>query len=398
MPTRPTTLRLFVNHCPAALDHYDRNLPIDRSHPVRFGVGTAAHEVLYTMGTGGDVNELCRRLMATGRGGEDAEGPLAPQDVLEGRALAEAWIASDVWALEDGAAEKVAPLPIEGAQFEVPRAFTAQWEPVPWNDPTCDRRTRIDYESAHEEHGAIVVTVRDYKSSWAATEGQLDALQRRFQAVAAWKSNPGAACIRLEVANIRRRVIYRRTIWLDEEGERTLAQWAADLELVIQAANSTDRRARPGAHCYKCPYVGRCDAARALAAADTATEPEDVARRYLAATAIAKADAATLRTWAEAGPIDAGGYVVGMQSKTALRPRQGLTRAALDAYLVEAGIELDATAENAIAGWISSIGEPGITMARKMAKVLPKDRRAEWLAEWCTEETRARFSVSSGGE
>ena len=398
MPTRPTTLRLFLDHCPAALEHYDRNEPIDRSHPVRFGVGTAAHEVLYAMGTALDVDALCVRLMASGRTGEDAEGPLAPDDVLEGRALAEAWVASDVWAIEDGIAERTSPLATDGAQFEVPRAFSAGWDPVPWDHPTCDRRTRTDYVSRHDEHGAIVVTVRDYKSSWQDTETALDSLQRRFQAVAAWKSHPDAACLRLEVANLRRRAIYRRTIWLDADGEATLSRWASELELVILAATTTDRRPRPGAGCSSCPYVGRCDAARALAAADDATDPGSVARRYLAATATATADRATLHTWAVAGPVDAGGLAVGIESRTSLRPRQGLTRASLDAYLARAGIELDANAINAITGWIATVGEPGISMARKMAKILPKDRRAAWLAEWCTEVRRPWFFVRDGGE
>ena len=410
MINRPTILKTYLNHCPTAVDHYLAGVPIDRSHPVRFAIGTAAHEVLHAIGEGRDVAALCERLIAVGRTGSDKEGPLPADDVFAGRDLAHRWAEREHPVFEvDAEIVTVAPFP-EGATFERRFAFDDTWTPTGWDSDECDRRTRIDVVHVAEEGGdedgpgSMVATVTDYKSSWQDDASALDTLQRRFQAVCAYLAHPEVAGIRMQVANLRRGAIYARTIWLDEEGVALLEQWKADIDTVCRAVNVTPRPARVGAGCYRCRYAHQCTPAREYVASLAGGDRGEVVRSWLAASGMTKALDSKVRSATVDAPIDIDGKTIGMVAAKALHVRPGATVSAMMTFFEGIGLAPSPDIENAIRAWASAAGEPGVTALRKWAKaVWPVVRgkagadgramRADFLAAFTVETTSPRFKV-----
>ncbi len=278
MSHRPTTMQLYLDHCPRAVDHYERGTPQNRDI---FTVGTVAHEILFAIGQGMPIEPIVASLIATGRTGDDSEGPMRPDAVFEGRDLALAW-------------SEAHPIP-DGAFFEYAFAFDGDWKPCAWDQARF--RTRVDVvhrrtEEDEDGHDIQDLVITDYKSAWPATETELDTLQRRAQAVSGWLSwGDEIGSITIAVANLRRRQVFERVIPLDEEGVALLQQWQRDLEVVMDAIDVREpdgqRPARPGARCGGCPYAASCEPARDLLARHGASDTADVVRRYIAARALA---------------------------------------------------------------------------------------------------------------
>lgn len=405
---RPTTLALVLKNCPKALDHYDSGVPIDRQVPYRFDVGTVAHEVLYALGMRRDVDDLCRRLVVEGRSGDDAEGPIHPDDVAEGRAVAEGWVERDRPTLEGAEVIMTPPIPApeDDAAYEHPFSFDRDWNPVPWEE--AYRRTRIDLrlrqDEGDEDVEAVVVTVRDYKSNWHATEenGELRTLQRKFQAVCAREETPNAAAIRVEVANLRTRKIYARTIWMDEEGNALLDRWKKEIE-AAEAVADGPRTARPGGRCLQCRYVPRCEAAqaflRSVVPGADGVSPDDVLRAWVVAKEQAKALEALAKSMTKGGVATVDGVSVGPVATRSVSPRPGFALDAMSTFLGRIGVEVDESLRNALASWVNETGEPGITLAKKMAKAAlghraPKTDLADWIEARTMETPGNRFKTT----
>ena len=406
-PHRPTTLQAVTKWCPHAGTLSESDDPRDRSIPWRFDIGTAAHEVLYTIATGGDVDALCERMITVGRGGDDDDGPLRVDDVHAGRRLAERWILQPRPRVEDGQLTFVPAIPAhDGALFEAPRPFNKDWTPTEWKG--AYRRTRTDGEEVQDEGDEdtgpfIVVTVTDYKTGWqdvgADTDSDvdlkaLDTLQRRFQAVAAALAHPEAHAVRMVVSNLRRLKSWARTVVLDEKGEALLAQWRADIE-AAERINEGPRDAIVGARCFRCPFVVKCKPAKAYLEGTFGTsDPAGVARAWAASDAQTRA----LKDVAVAAvgdvPIEVDGLMVGKVPSTSRKPSPGLTLAAMTAFFGACGVEIDGTFENALRSWVAQVGEPGIQHARKFARAVPGVIESKWLEEHTHEVGKSRWGVS----
>lgn len=384
---RPTSMHLFLSTCPYALDLYEQNAPYDRRV---FGRGTAAHEFLHALGEGRDVDDLYVRLMSTGRTGDDAEGPLVPDDVQEGKALAFGWV------------EKY---PIEpGARFEERFAFDDAWQPVAWDSEKIRYRTRIDktrtYEDGDADEGIAysVIAVTDYKTSWQDDETALDVLQRKFQAVCVWKSSPGVEVIRLEVSNLRRMWTYARDVALDEEGTALLESWQHEIELVARAMDVKPRTARPGVGCLKCPYVPVCTHAKAAMESSAIVDGPSMLDRYLAADAIRSTTEAWLREATHDHPIVSGAASVGSFPTERGEPIEGAAMGAVRAFVSRVGSALSDDATNLIGSFFASAGEPGMTWLRDAAKAILPDRKAKverdaWVAAHSIVKLSPRWKV-----
>ncbi len=384
MTHRPTTLRLATDFCLAALDHYDRGVNLD---PDVFATGTAAHEILEAAARGDRTEtEVVETLLGAGRSGEDATPPLPADSVFAGRRLARAWL-------------EAYPIP-EGALAEHRFAFDPGWRSVAWDDAgPFGFRTRIDlvFRTTFEDEDGFEVTtlhVRDYKTSWAIDGSTLDPeppLQQRAQAVAAWRSGlaDDAGAISIELANLRRRTVYTKTITLDEEGLATLERWAEDVSSMMRAASMTPRRPSPGLRCLGCPFAYQC-----AAAANHVAEGEEILGRFVAAREMTKGLEAEARAFmADRDPVDREGTRIGFIESTSRQIKPG---ALVDALQRLAGdlppdVEAAAAALEVKLGstWLNSAA--GVIFGKRGQEA--KANRDQWLDERTRTETRPRWTV-----
>lgn len=377
---RPTTLQLMLRHCPAAIDHYEAGHPQDRRV---FGAGTAAHEFLHALGEGRDLQALAVRLMSAGRTGIDAEPPLSPDAVIEGRDLALAFVERH-------------PLPA-GAYHEQRYAFDASWQPVDQDPYAATRIDRVEVEADEDEDGfaSTTVVVTDYKSAWPATETELDTLQRRFQAVCAWLTYPEATHLRLQVANLRRREVYARTVTLDEDGHALLERWRDDITALCQAADVRPRIATPSPGCATCPWVGRCEAARNAGwfAPDDATLLT-AAAQFGAAKGLARAAEDTLRELTTDGPVVVGSWEVGAKAGKGREVRPTALVAAVATWLERSHVPLDPEQRAALEALCGGLEVP-VKLGEALARALHprKPEREAWLAEHVDEVVRPTWGV-----
>lgn len=387
MSHRPTTMQLYLDHCPRAVDHYELGTPQDREV---FAVGTAAHEVLFAIGQGLPVEPVVANLIARGRSGDDREGPMRPDDVFEGRDLAVAWMEAH-------------PIP-DGAFFEHAFAFDAEWRPCAWEDARF--RTRVDVvhrrteedEDGHDVHDLVIT---DYKSAWPADESELDTLQRRAQAVSGWLSWGGEiGSITIAVANLRRRQLFERVIVLDDDGEALLRQWQRDMETVMDAIDvrgpDGQRPARPGARCGGCPYAASCAPARDLVASQGSADTDDVIRRYVAATSLASELERHIRAATADGSITVDGVDVGPTATAVRTARPGLMLDEQIAWLRAAGVEVDEGLRSGLQSWWQGLGPAPVGLVEKLGKMLyPTDSvsRKGWIEQAVTVAHQPRFGI-----
>jgi len=350
---RPTTLRLFTECCPAALQFYEDGAPTDRSI---FAVGTAAHEVLCAYGSGQDVDGIIHKMLTVGRTGIDAEPPLSPDAVFAGRDIALRYI--EQRGLPDRSV----------ANFEVGFAFDAGWNPVDYHDESARFRVRPDVVEVvtldTEDTYGVGLCTRDYKTAWPTSAAILDSIQFKAQAVAVWSENPKRFgldappdFIRREAVNLRTLETFSDEVWLADSPD-VLPAWRADLDALIAAA-SGPRTASPGAHCIGCPYVRICPAAIADAAS--------AAVSYAAAVARVKALEPLARAAAGEGRVPVPGGSVGWQTKAT-------REAADDAALTLWSMWAPGNDDPFVRGFLTAL-DIGVTQVRAAARALFPDRK-----------------------
>lgn len=267
MPQRSTTLALFAERCPLALDLWESGADYPRDI---FTPGVSAHACLQALGdaaegrieqgepgaiTAAVVEELCSQ----GRRWEDRhEPPLAIEPALAGRRLALDWWEAQPWPA--------------GSECEQGLAVDSQWRPCAYDAPDVYYRGILDVSGlcfdGDQEGGAPGLRVRDYKSAWRAGADVLDSLQIKGQALLALAHADEAPLFVLqEVGNLRTRQIASRQVWLDDQGQEQVEAWRQELDTAIRAAERRPRQARPGACCVGCPYLRQCKPGQDWAAA-----------------------------------------------------------------------------------------------------------------------------------
>ncbi len=389
-PQRPTTLRLMVEHCPKAVDHYEQGTPYDRRI---FATGTAAHDVLQALATKGPsaVEPTVVALMATGREGTDAEPPLDPDAVLEGRDLAVAY------------AEQAGGFQDEGAWYELGLAFRDDWSPVFYGSKDAWFRCRLDklavIASDDEDTYALGLVVSDYKSSWRADRSLLDSIQIKAQAVAAWVmwkrfTGPEApAFIRREVVNLRTGQVFNEDLWLDDEGLATIEGWQRDIELLVMAANAKPRIARPGVGCTGCPFVLNCDgAAEWFGHPPDESTVEDAAIRFAVLDAAAKAAGAIARQATAEQHVEIEGGWVGYEAKPKSVPIEGV-ETALWKYWVDGVNQIDFSTAATARGLLASMKLGAAQVRAAIERDGDPDEQRAAIEAMITTENQRRFGA-----
>lgn len=377
---RPTTLRLASDHCPRAIDYYEAKRP--RFHEV-FQAGIAAHECLASVGAlaakhgkapdAGTIAAICeettRQLIMTGRAFDGVpEPPMRAEDAMEGRDLAlryataegTVWLTKDVW-IERGL------------------AFDANWRPVDYNSPARrfrlipDLRGLID--DGGEDYSGRLVLVRDYKSSWATDVTELQTIQMKSQAVAAYLLHGEEVDgVRREVVNLRTWQVFHEDVWLESGGRDQVEGWKQDITLYMDALDAMrgpdgKRPLRPGAGCLTCPWAINCEAPHPMS-----TEAPAMAQRLAQIDGERGELVKALKLAAADKPIEIQGGGVGWVKTEKQEPSRTAAYEMFSAWQGKGGD---------INGFLTAL-KPGMTSLQSVAKVLHADKteREECLAQW----------------
>lgn len=398
---RSTSLKTAERHCLAALDFLEAGTPYDRG---MFATGIAAHAVLQEAIQRPDANRealadaVVRTLTTTGRAFDGVpEPPLAIEPALAGRDLALAYLEEH-------------ELPA-GARAEAGLAVDRDWKPVPYDSPDAYWKAAVDviYEDTFEDDDVAAqgIVVRDWKSAWPTDADELDTVQLRGQALVAVAHNPGADFVRREVVNLRTGRLYESMLWLDDDGKNMLVTWRRDLDLAIAAAEHRGpdgkRPAAPGAGCLGCPFLLRCNAARAHLRGGAITEPtaEAVAVRLAVIEAARDELIAMGKVVLAEGSVAVPGGLVGYVAKSQREPASTAT-----ADLAHTWFQVDdASAWDAehgdVLGLLAAL-KPGVSALENAAKVLHpftrgdtawKQRRADLESVLLATKTVTRFGV-----
>jgi hypothetical protein len=365
-----------------------------------FEAGIAAHHILQAIGEATNANDaplevedmetvaraVCEQLISEGRSFDGVpEPPLSHDRVWEGRDVALDYIAS----------HPIRP----GARYELGLAVTDTWEPCEYDDDRARFRCILDVvQSSHyedEETSSQILTIRDYKSSWATDAASVDRLQQRAQAIVADIHYPGAEILTIEVVNLRTWATYSKDLYLGAEGREVLDEWRADLgstmdsfDAMREGSDDDQWPATPGHGCAGCPYLTICDAAREWVTAYDLEYPENAAIRYAVLDAERKRLGAWLKRATEDAAIEIDGAIVGTVALSMATPQQHAPSHAWDEWEVGNG---DGP------GFARAIGLTAgnlRTLAKTLypAKEMAKDRDA-FLDQVITTKRTRRFGI-----
>lgn len=366
MTTRPTELSMAQTMCLHAIT-LRRNNPQDVAP---FATGTAAHEVLYALGTGRDPAAIVDAMLSTGKPAPDPTPPLPPMSVWEGRNLAMSWWQNN-------------PAPPDDAGFEQRMAVDWSGRAVDPDSPDAAIRTSLDVvwvESVPDEAtGEPIRTavVRDYKSSWQDRGDRTDHPQQRAQAVIASAQWSDVEAVRIEIANLRTGGLYTRTI--DTRFDDTLDEWRRDVLALARVVESSDRAPRPGGQCAGCYVAEHCDARR-----DAMAGPDDVAA-WGAAKAEAKIREARIKA-----ALDEGREVAGAEYRPSERTVPH------DDALVRLADRWSPTPEAAtiLRSFAAMLGKPSVAAVKALAKAIDKKGAADVVASVTDTVTSPRLAAS----
>jgi len=399
---RSTTLNLLLKACPAALDLYAANTPYDRTV---YQSGIAAHAVLQALIDHPDddvtarAESVVRDLVTNGRTfyGQ-TEPPMALEPAIEGRDVALSWLARDF----DGLGE--------GWEAEVMLSVDREWQPCDhesaWLHAVVDVVGPCEY--ADDEFDAAGVLCRDWKGSYATESTDLDALQQKIQACLVAAHNPDVAFIRRQVTSLRKVQTYIDDLWLDEEGQETLAQWRRDIEHLCaqsEAVGDDGRRpARPGPCCGGCPYVLACEDAASVEWAENERDPIVIARAYATTRAIGDELAKTLRAATRHAPIEIDGMRVGYSTRETQTPRDDAVETLARAWFDPADWATWERENGEVLGLLTAL-RPGTAAVKALGRALfpakgPgrvddfRELREAWEAATLATKARDMFGVA----
>lgn len=457
MTYRPTTLTLADECCPRALDYWEEGRAYERDV---FETGTAAHHVLQAVGESTNkadailsfdqMKEVGLKvvgvLVSKGREFDgEPEPALHPERAVAGMELALDWLAMNP--LEPGAlyepglgvTDRWIPTAYSVDEDEVgetvwcsvcPRAKKPIGRDSASNDDCShecegygldpqpsdlwpgERRgdygfpippwlkTALDYLRIEEnEAGETVLTVRDYKSSWAVDADRLTHTQQKVQVLIALAHFSEVDVIRQEVVNIRSRITYTAEHYLAfPETDEMLADWRREVETVIAALEVKPRIANPGARCLGCPYLGSCeDAQEWLETVTGSASKEDLATAF----AVADAERLRLRDLLKAAcgeePVELPDAIVGYQRVGTQVLKAGAYRELLQEWVGMSDTFATESGWQSVAGLLHA-ADLSKTSAEKVLKVLMPDRkdakdRRELLESMCEPSANRVFKV-----
>lgn len=269
----PTSLRVFIDNCPAALEHYlnQKKESLLAEHeweiegPFMAEVGIAFHALVHQAGL------------------QRSKG-LPPHAAMEAMALTlTKKIAPDRVEIAYGMAKEFVmyhEFP-EGFSFEHGVAYDQYWDPVAWDSD--DRKIRLIFDGVgcmqieDDVHGEMKVAVaQDYKTGWAVKEDELNSIQMDAYCTILPLLFPDADAIRIEIIATRFSRTYSRLYILgDEEDLLELRKRKDRLRFYMRAADISDGTARVGAGCINCNWSSQCKAFKERLAQVTQDSPSE---------------------------------------------------------------------------------------------------------------------------
>ena len=371
----PTTIKLHSEHCPHAVQLWKQGEKYDRSI---FHTGVVAHSILEEIGKNPDkepqqiADEQVETHCSKGREYDKNPEPPAPiPDALEGARLALRWHSRN-------------PVPSgEGIHHEEHYAYDKDWKEVPYYNNNARFRTILDvveveeqYDEASEETYTSV-TVRDYKTSWMATDKELDTFQRRCQAVVAWLRYQPDIII-LEIANLRMGKTYHKEINTHFETDK-LEKWKDDISLAIRTLDN-QLNPSPGSGCIRCPYSRICKHF------DQMNNEEDIIKQYIAA----KETITRLEPLVKKATKDKTKDGVGFQTKERKKVLDDASQTLLAKW-----IENDGTVEQ-----LYDTLDLSVTSITNIAKILTKNRqqRDELMSTMTKPEQYPSFGIKKNAK
>ena len=369
-----TDLNRLIRHCELSFA-----TPVTNREP--FHVGTAAHAIMEEATNlqppGEDelkalADQVCQILISRGRSFDgQPEPPLPPEPVFEGRDIAIDYMHFNG---------------IPEGEAEVGLAVTQDGEKTEYLGPEAYYGALIDNIhigiDGDEDMEYDVCVVTDYKSAWPTNEAELDTLQRKGQAVLAWKHyGDRVQCIRTRVVNLRTGGEWSRDYFLDEVGVEQLHRFWGDVKLVCRIAEEIEEpEPRAGANCVGCHHAPVCSYAWLA----VSTAGHYAVDRYATAHAVLSEMKPVVRDICGDRPVNDQG--VGLLAKE----KRKLTDNAIEELVAQWG-------QDNIAG-ILTAAKIGVGQAENIAKaVFPgrenaKDRKA-FIASITEKYTVAEFGV-----
>ena len=208
------------------------------------------------------------------------------------------------------------------------------------------------FDEASEETYTSV-TVRDYKTSWMATDKELDTFQRRCQAVVAWLRYQPDIII-LEIANLRMGKTYQKEINTHFE-QAKLEKWKDDISLAIKTLDN-ELNPSPGSGCIRCPYSRSCKHFEQM------NNEEDIIKQYIAAKeTITRLEPLIKKATKDMKPENGVGYFTKERKKLLFDAEQ---------TLLTKWIEKDGTVEQ-----LYDALDLSVTSVTKIAKILTSNRQ-----------------------
>jgi len=253
-----TVLKYFTDYCPAALGFYKDGRAYDKG---LFQGGIAAHAVLEEIGRRGIVggkeakaaaDAVVEELITKGRAyNKVLEPPIPPESAFEGREVALKYL-------------EYHPMMEDDTHHEIGIAMDSNGILCDYYSDEARYRAIIDrvysLREGDEDWAGNLIVVSDWKSAWPTNASELETLQRKGQAVLAYKKygqDKEIQGLRMEVVNIRTGRSYHKDLWFDSSTIDLLKKWEEDILMICRAADKTTTP-RPGANCIGCPYVNAC--------------------------------------------------------------------------------------------------------------------------------------------
>lgn len=319
---RSTTLKLFSENCPKALDHYEKGTEYDREI---FATGTAAHACLqvisqrqHELGRELDMDEarattdgVVHVLSTEGRAFDGVPEPPMPFDrAAEGQDIA---LARHFWE----------PAPA-GFRPEVGLGMNSKGEACAYDDPDVRWKALLDgigrFDVEDEEDDYTLLRLLEYKTAWPTNADELETTQTQGQAVLAWLHNPDVDAIERNVVNLRTGKTFTDTVYLNGPDVDRLQKWLVRILGMCRAAD-VDRKAAPGANCLGCQYAPSCTEAWHVALPDEEDDSrEAIGQRFAVLDALRTEFGKLARAHAKEDGIPVPGGFVGYQRRMMLGP------------------------------------------------------------------------------
>lgn len=393
---RPTTLRIYSENCPQALEFFCQTEFGGAQGKDRMDSYSIAEREI----EGNQAAEEGIAFHACAHAAAEAQKKKLPVEVaIEAMALA---ISNQMDPLRARAGADQALKFVETWRFderlnyEHGLAFDKTWKATGWDDADVRVRMVLDvygkYIEKDEFEGEFSIAVsEDYKTGWGATATILDSIQMKCHSTALYILH-GQEVDYIEVrvqATKFKKVFSKRWDLRNQDDVDDLEKRKRDVEFQMNAADISELKARLGPGCILCDFTAKCELfQRRLAAVksgdivNVAADPKAAAIEYAILNTERKRLEKLLKEAAKRGSFDFGDMVLGYHASQKRKLKDPAQM--VEFWFEKAGVNVDdgasdevkatAQASKSAARALLKAMAPGISqfdkMIRKIARTL----------------------------